>query len=1002
MNIGMTLRLSLTVIVLAIAACGGGGDDESSPAPPPPPPPPSGIGAAGGTVTGPNGSSVQIPAGALATSTAINVAQGSAGMPPLPAGFTAIGQMFLFTPHGTTFAVPVTVTLPFDPATVPAGRTPVLLKTNGQNQWVQVPNATFGASSVTGQITSFSGLTGAIPPLVRNDPVRTWTFAEYRGDALERVELASETAPPGELRELFDFGPAIIDADWVEDDGTVIPPDGIASGEVFSTADGITFWVFAESPSGDAGNAEAPVGGITHLTQAQSFVKRANDASLDFTISSVILNTTDLNAVIDRVCVNDGEGSCDLIKAEVLFDARADTHGTEEVPSRSFFHTAGFAYLRGFADSWVPDAGSFGYSRTPLWAGDHFEISFHEFFGVADADVFLEMIEQHKFVLDLSDIEVCPAATPIEECEEFTLTIVTTAHTWNRISGPPSEFATAASAWLRDPQRIGGTAVTFTGLEPTNAPLLALPEPSPVEPEPCVPGPGPDPAAGVLQFSAATYQMVEANTTPTIRVTRTGGSTGAVTATFTSSDGTAVAEVDYEAVNNTVFFADGDTQPRYIAVPLIDDQVAGEPDKTVTLTLSQPGGCTALGTPSTAVLTIRDDEPAPQVSGLDPSFDGDGRATVEGFGGDRSAMALQEDGRIVMVGGTFTDFVMARFDPDGSLDDSFGDSGRVTTNMVNNEQEEALGVAIQDDGKIVVVGYTGQAVGPSVFAVARYDTDGSPDDSFGVDGKVVTGVTGQAFAVAIQPDGRIVVGGRIDGDIQLARYTTNGTLDGSFGIGGVLAVPTDIVGDADAAANIVLLPTGEIVVSGGSSVGGTPDVTGLARYLPNGSLDNSFGIGGKVTLTERVGEGLVRQSDGKLVLVGHVETAEPPATRTLFAVMRLDANGGVDDEFGDQGLVTTAITERGEAALAVALDADGRIVAAGRSSAQTNSNFAVARYLTDGTLDEDFGDNGVLTIDFFGFGDVAESVAIQPNGRIVLGGLARDLVDGYGLARVVP
>ena len=105
--------------------------------------------------------------------------------------------------------------------------------------------------------------------------------------------------------------------------------------------------------------------------------------------------------------------------------------------------------------------------------------------------------------------------------------------------------------------------------------------------------------------------MVESNTTPTITVTRTGGSTGPVTATFSTSDGTAVAQVDYETVNNTVFFADGDAQSRFINLPLLDDQVGGEPDKTVTLALSQPGGCTALGTPSTAVLTIRDDDPAP-------------------------------------------------------------------------------------------------------------------------------------------------------------------------------------------------------------------------------------------------------------------------------------------------------------------------------------------------------------------------------------------------------
>ena len=423
------------------------------------------------------------------------------------------------------------------------------------------------------------------------------------------------------------------------------------------------------------------------------------------------------------------------------------------------------------------------------------------------------------------------------------------------------------------------------------------------------------------------------------------------------------------------------------------------------LTLSQPGGCAALGAQATATLRIVDDDPPPPApSGLDATFDGDGKAALEGFGGDRSAMALQSDGKIVMVGGTFTDFVLARFNANGSLDDSFGDDGTVTTDMVVNEQEEALAVALQPDGKIIVAGYTGTAGpgGPQNFALARYLTNGVLDSSFGAGGKVVTGVVGNAFAVVIQPDGKIVAGGRVGSDIQLARYLASGAPDPSFGLNGQLATPTDIVGDADSAANIVLLSNGSIVVSGGSSVGGGSDPTGLARYLPNGTLDAAFGNAGKVILDERVGEGLAVQSDGKLVLVGSVETATPPATQTQFRVMRLTANGAPDTSFGTGGKVSTAFSTRGDAARALAIQTDGRIVVAGGSSLQTNANFAVARYNTNGTLDTSFNGDGLVTVDFFSFTDIAESVAIQSNGRIVLGGLARDNVDGYGVARIVP
>ena len=156
---------------------------------------------------------------------------------------------------------------------------------------------------------------------------------------------------------------------------------------------------------------------------------------------------------------------------------------------------------------------------------------------------------------------------------------------------------------------VGGTTVTTTGLTPIATPLPLVEPVEPVaEPAPCVPGPGPDPAAGLIQFSAATFTQAEASTTPTIAVSRTGGSVGAVTATFSTGGGTAVAGVDYTATASTIYFADGDAAERNVEIPIIQDLLSAEPDKTVNLTLSQPGGCAALGSRTTAVLTIRDDD----------------------------------------------------------------------------------------------------------------------------------------------------------------------------------------------------------------------------------------------------------------------------------------------------------------------------------------------------------------------------------------------------------
>jgi uncharacterized delta-60 repeat protein len=356
---------------------------------------------------------------------------------------------------------------------------------------------------------------------------------------------------------------------------------------------------------------------------------------------------------------------------------------------------------------------------------------------------------------------------------------------------------------LRDPLEIGGTAIDFTGLQPTSNPVLVPPVEVPVAPAACVSGPGPDPTAGTLQFSAASYSIGEfAAATPTVTVTRSGGSSGAVTATFTTSDGTALAGADYTAVNVSVFFADGDATQRVVEVPIVVDAIV-EPNKTVNLTLSQPGGCAALGAQTTAVLTILDDDKPPPLSlptGIDTSFGSAGKATLERFGGDRSSMALQADGKIVMVGGTFVDFILARFNADGSIDRCFGIDGKVTTDMGSGlRQEEALAVAIQSDGKIIVVGYAAIDATPpapnlpSTFAIARYNSDGTLDTGFGTGGRVSGNVNGLARTVAIQPDGKIVLAGDFEielpdgtfaSDIVVARFNANGSLDLPFGTSG--------------------------------------------------------------------------------------------------------------------------------------------------------------------------------------------------------------------------
>jgi uncharacterized delta-60 repeat protein len=853
---------------------------------------------------------------------------------------------------------------------------------------------------------------------VRGEPVKEWAFSEFRGDALEEVEVDDGIQVGGPLHELHDFGPAFRDSDVFDLDGSSVPPDGIATGQIASTADGVTYWVGAEAPRGNANLPEDPIGGRSHLRQTQSFIKRAPDASLSFTISAAFIETVDLNGSLGRLCpaIHEVGLFCDLVKGELLLDVAAFTvpAAPDIIPFNTFFHVAGGATVSGYAENWHSEAWSPRFSQVPLWDTEDFDFVIDDLDGHADGLVLMILREPRTVTVDLSSVDVGQA---------FTLQSSAIATTYNRIAGPPSEFGTSATAFLRDPQGVDGTAVTFTGLEPTDTTILEPPAEEPVEPAPCTSGAPGD--GGTLQFSSDRYTIVESDPTPAIRVTRTGGTAGPTSATLTTRDGTATAGVDYLPVQASVLFADGDATARAVEIPIVPDTIGGEGDRTVTITLSEPGGCAEIGSPDTAELTIRDDDPAPPVVqpfGLDPTFGSGGKAATTAFGGDRSSMAIQPDGKIVMAGGTFTAFVLARFDTDGTLDETFGVGGTVTTDIGGDfAAEEALAVAVQADGRIVVAGYSD---GDDVTAV-RYMPDGQLDDTFGTGGIVAGIATGVANDVAVQSDGRLVIAGRATLDVPrnddfddlfVARLLADGQPDASFGLGG--QVVTDVGGQNNEAQNVVVDGDGVITISGSapdptSNGIGIDHHTDIARYLPDGQPDASFGTGGTLTLDAFVGADLALQPDRRLLLVGTADTTpptEPSGSVTELSVVRLDPDGTPDEGFGDGGgpvnvspsrLTSPTGAPGRDTGAAVAVQADGRIVVAGTHSA-INPDFVVARLLADGTLDTGFTDTGVVTIDFFGLSDVAENVAVTDDGRIVVGGLARDDVDGYGVARLAP
>ena len=350
----------------------------------------------------------------------------------------------------------------------------------------------------------------------------------------------------------------------------------------------------------------------------------------------------------------------------------------------------------------------------------------------------------------------------------------------------------------------------------------------------------------------------------------------------------------------------------------------------------------------------------------------------------------------------------------GDLDPTFGAGGKVVTDFRSGVPDQAIGVTLQPDGKIIAVGTTGMQplIGdPNAdttladFAVARYNSDGSLDQTFGNGGKVTTDFFGHhdvAFAVKVQTDDKILVVGYayhppLDDDVALARYNPDGSLDQGFGNGG--KVTTDIFGDYDAAFGVIVLPSGKIIAVGSTWRSASQDDIALVCYNPDGSLDTSFGSGGKVAtdMGKNVDDIAVGSlfGSGKIVVVGFTNSTlfsgNAPLGPNLygdgdFAIARFNLNGSLDTSFGASGKVITDLSGGEDVAVAAALQPDAKIIAAGTRGG-TSQDFALVRYNPDGSLDTTFGSGGKVYTDFSGGHDIAFSLGLQPNGKIVATGV---------------
>ena len=896
------------------------------------------------------------------------------------------------------------------------------------------------------------------------------------------------------------IGPGVVD-DWQDLGDFHVKPDDVAPPaqlRVHSNEDGMTYWVSAQTWNDEPSDPQRVVDTNTQLVQNQYFIKQEDNATLRFVVSDALIE------LIDRApdlkpreptpaeCGHRAPGCFVIVRGNVMLQLFAFSYEAKEY----FFSAGGYAFADGHQQSWDLDAIGLGHGSRRIWTDADFTFA-DDVAGQGHGDhVRYKLARQRVIEIPLSGIK---------RGERFRIQTIAEA-----VATDYRHNQTYASAYLRDPQSSNGLGIEYTGLKPIAAPEE---EPPPFVSPPAPECSAPNPAAGTVQFEAAALSTVESARRPGVPVyiTRSGGSSGIVSAHLTTSDGTAIAGSDYTAVSTHVTFEDGETGRRVVFLPLLADKVA-ELDKTVNLTLTDPRGCAVLGARSSAVLTILDNDTPPPTpltytvggtviglagsgleieeiktgkrlipangsfvfdyaypdkapyevrivtqptnpiqscsvahptgtiasanvtnvdvscttpaanGALDPSF-GSGGKVIAALTDGGVAGALQSDGKIVVVG----DMKLMRFNADGSVDTGFGNAGTVAIVFNGGIFDKALGLAVQPDGKIVVVGSTRVGTQDD-FAVARYNPDGSADTGFGTLGRTsvavwqdfqnnqvkIVGAADRAHKVIVLPDGDLLLvghGGYIDQTIPglavqknhyaAVRLNSDGTRDTGFSGDGVATGSPNGAGGSFAYAAAVT-SDGKLVVGGKAATDGVSEGDlGLVRFEAGGNLDTSFGPSNLGWITfdngfeDQISDAVMLANGWIAVAARAMEDGQPPLFR--FTLVLFDEDGN------DKWIETTPIGPSNDFTHAIALQADGKILLAGEASTGPATDFGLVRHDANGRLDTTFGNNGVVTVDFFGGVDSAKDMLVQPDGKIVLIGVVRNGSRwDLGIARVMP
>ena len=396
---------------------------------------------------------------------------------------------------------------------------------------------------------------------------------------------------------------------------------------------------------------------------------------------------------------------------------------------------------------------------------------------------------------------------------------------------------------------------------------------------------------------------------------------------------------------------------------------------------------------------------------LDTAFDSDGK-TIASFQNAfftwGTSVAVQQDGKTLIAGTVADEFGnalvgVARYNIDGSIDTGFGIAGLATPGIYSGYLP-GVDVALQSDGKILLGGGMGELGQQPRMAIVRLEPDGSLDSTFGTGGLFICdffGTNDGIRSLAIQPDGKIIGAGHAgdaDGFFHFAavRVTPSGVLDPTFGVGGKFI--EDFAGYHDEANGVALQQDGRIVLAGSVWYpgGGLETDFGVIRLNTDGSIDTSFGTGGKSTASfdeHDEGNAVAIQSDGRIVVAGSAGATSIATSN--FGLCRLNADGSIDTGFGTGGKTTTDFFSGLDHAKDVLIQADGKIIVGGDINPniidiESIVDFGLARYDSSGVLDPTFGNAGKVNTDL-GFADAAGGIAITPDCKLVAGGYSWDV-----------